>query len=360
MSEKGHNLYGLLSIKDWKKMFDINRSEINEENLYLLYLISQVFLIVAASLTFATIIMHDLHLIPVWIALFIIMLAFAWACRYMMRHMHVMLAMTVIVLFKTFLFAVSIYTVFVTMPRANVILPVVLLALAPTMFIVSPLTMLVEEVAAVFALVAANMINPHPSLPVAELNINFILVGLGGLFFGMYTEWMKILAIDNARRMREMAKMDMSLNIANRQAFYEDYKDAESIKGIKGIFMVDLNGFKKINDTYGHQFGDECLKIAAASLKDAGSGADTIFYRYGGDEFIGVQMTSSKAGEGQIIEKIRRNLAATPAVITGGGQITISMSIGYSELTENTLAGVENCIHIADVEMYKEKKSFAR
>ena len=360
MSEKGHNLYGLLSIKDWKKMFDINRSEINEENLYLLYLISQVFMIVAASLTFATIIMHDLHLTPVWIALFIIMLAFAWACRYMMKHMHVMLAMTVIVLFKTFLFAVSIYTVFVTMPRANVILPVVVLALAPTMFIVSPLMMLVEEVVAAVALVAANMINPHPSIPVAELNINFILVGLGGLFFGMYTEWMKILAIDNARRMRDMARLDMNLNIANRQAFYDDYKDDESVKGIQGIFMVDLNGFKKINDTYGHQFGDECLKIAVSCLRDVGSGENTIFYRYGGDEFIGVQMISSKADEGMIIQKIREALAANPAATADGEQITISMSIGYAELQEHTLVGLENCIHIADVEMYKEKRKEAR
>ena len=90
-----------------------------------------------------------------------------------------------------------------------------------------------------------------------------------------------------ADRLRHLAEVDVMTGLANRGRFQQrlaDFGGRRRGEPIGALLLVDLDGFKKINDTHGHAVGDDCLKEAARRLRDACTGADLVS-RIGGDEF---------------------------------------------------------------------------
>lgn len=87
-------------------------------------------------------------------------------------------------------------------------------------------------------------------------------------------------------RMRYLAEFDVMTGLANRGQFQARLAHAEEAgQGAVGaLLLIDLDGFKAVNDTYGHVVGDDCLKEAAARLGTVCQGADLVA-RVGGDEF---------------------------------------------------------------------------
>lgn len=122
-----------------------------------------------------------------------------------------------------------------------------------------------------------NFWNPHPLLPSSELIINYLICGLGGILFGVYTGYIKLMALENGRLIRIMSRTDSELHILNRKSFFEDYAFSKNQDQLCGIFMIDVNRFKLLNDTYGHQFGDKCLEIIAKALTDAEKNIMSLF-----------------------------------------------------------------------------------
>lgn len=64
-----------------------------------------------------------------------------------------------------------------------------------------------------------NFWNPHPLLPSSELIINYLICGLGGILFGVYTGYIKLMALENGRLIRIMSRTDSELHILNRKSF---------------------------------------------------------------------------------------------------------------------------------------------
>lgn len=85
-----------------------------------------------------------------------------------------------------------------------------------------------------------------------------------------------------ADRTRYLAEFDVMTDLANRGRFQS--RLAQSTPAIGALLLIDLDGFKAINDNFGHAAGDECLKETALRLKTVGIGADLVA-RIGGDEF---------------------------------------------------------------------------
>lgn len=86
-------------------------------------------------------------------------------------------------------------------------------------------------------------------------------------------------------RTRYLAEFDAMTGLANRSVFQARLDDLDTgNQRIGALLLVDLDGFKQVNDTYGHAVGDECLKEAALRLLDSGSKAELVA-RIGGDEF---------------------------------------------------------------------------
>ncbi len=123
---------------------------------------------------------------------------------------------------------------------------------------------------------------------------------------------------------------------------------------IVGIFMLDLDHFKKVNDTYGHQAGDTILKTFAEIVKNTLRASDLVF-RYGGEEFV-VVLPEIKEGTGvNIAEKVRANVESTPIRVDDGQIVSITVTIGVAEFPKDS-PSLKKAIKLADVALYVAKK----
>lgn len=113
--------------------------------------------------------------------------------------------------------------------------------------------------------------------------------------------WLAFLSIN------EQATRDWLTSLRNRRYFEEtltDHIEAASRYGRKlSLVLFDIDDFKKINDTHGHETGDAVLKRFAALLKDSARKAD-IVCRYGGDEFAVILPETGKADAEKFVERI--------------------------------------------------------
>ncbi|MEE3486678.1 MAG: diguanylate cyclase [Bulleidia sp.] len=346
----------VISPQRWKLMLQKNKEGIQKMNLDLVFLISCVFAVVAACMFVTTFVIHDTHLTGVWVALLATTLILM---RVSSRSGNSSRASFILILvFLSLLFGGSLYIVYCAKPQANFISLIALLVLIPSMFILNPKVIILLSTVMTAVCFIINTAMPHPLLPMQELNINYVICGIGGAIFGIYTGYMKLLALDNARRMKEMARMDASLDILNHNSFFDDYASAQSQKQLRGVFMIDLNRFKQVNDNYGHQTGDECLKTMVQILNEAGSHYPVAFYRYGGDEFIGTLSKDSRISSAEDVQAyISRKLAETPVKTADGKEIFITASIGFSEFHNVTENSLEQCIREADNAMYRMKEA---
>ena len=118
------------------------------------------------------------------------------------------------------------------------------------------------------------------------------------------------------------------------------------------IMMMDIDGFKGINDTYGHAEGDKALVLVADSLKAVLNRRSTPSFlgRYGGDEFILILHPETKGEVDRLIEEIRKEVESKC-----GAPYRLSISAGYDELMSGKDT-VQSCIQRADKKLYLDKE----
>ncbi|GAB6074801.1 sensor domain-containing diguanylate cyclase [Nautilia lithotrophica] len=121
-----------------------------------------------------------------------------------------------------------------------------------------------------------------------------------------------------------------------------------------GILMLDIDDFKKINDTYGHDIGDLVLIALADTIKQIIRKND-IFIRYGGEEFIIILPNSNIENTYKIAEKIRREIEKIKIDI-GQKHLEFTISIGVSEIRDNDTS-IFDAIKRADINLYKAKRN---
>ena len=118
------------------------------------------------------------------------------------------------------------------------------------------------------------------------------------------------------------------------------------------VMMVDLDGFKRVNDTRGHVAGDQALVQLAARLRTSVRGSDTVA-RYGGDEFVILAGELDRLEDaGMVAEKVA-DMISVPVAIPGG-PAHVSCSIGISVFPDDAESG-EELIALADKAMYATK-----
>jgi len=165
------------------------------------------------------------------------------------------------------------------------------------------------------------------------------------------------LAIDQARRfenVRTMALTDLLTGAGNRHAlqlqgpfFLEKAKrDGRPLVAL----MADLDRFKEVNDTHGHDIGDRVLKRAADTIRTCLRGYD-LFFRYGGEEFLVLLPDTDLNDALAVAERIRLAMTGRPA--QGLPQPTIS--IGLGSLVPRGNQGLSDVIKVADKALYRAK-----
>jgi len=159
-------------------------------------------------------------------------------------------------------------------------------------------------------------------------------------------------------RIRREAITDGLTGLANRKAFDEQLgrlaRDSKKEGKIFSLIMIDIDHFKAFNDTYGHQVGDQVLRLVAMTLINEVKGQD-MAARYGGEEFAIILPDTNVNASKIVAENLRKAVEKKEVVnrATGDnlGQITVSLGVAqfYSEESPDDL------VHRADKALYASK-----
>jgi two-component system cell cycle response regulator len=163
---------------------------------------------------------------------------------------------------------------------------------------------------------------------------------------------------DNVQNSIEMSITDALTGLHNRR-YMESHLGtlAEQAAG-RGkplaLMMLDIDYFKSINDTYGHDAGDDVLREFAVRVRKSIRGID-LACRYGGEEFVIVMPETDLHVAGMVAERLRRGIAGEPfAVNKGAKRIAVTISIGLSTL-ETKGEPVADLLKRADTALYRAK-----
>ncbi len=121
---------------------------------------------------------------------------------------------------------------------------------------------------------------------------------------------------------------------------------------VNRVVLFDLNGFKAVNDTYGHEAGDELLKFIAVTLT-AYLPSDALLARLGGDEFVVMVRDNSGGRKTREVEATIRRATAS-AFVFDGQQISVSASVGVSSSATGR-STAEQLLRESDQRMYADK-----
>ncbi|HKL76002.1 MAG TPA: PAS domain S-box protein [Halanaerobiales bacterium] len=147
---------------------------------------------------------------------------------------------------------------------------------------------------------------------------------------------------------------DQLTDLYNRRFFEEEMKRLDTQRKLPiSIIMADLNGLKIINDSYGHEKGDEILKRTAKILKNSIRKED-VLARQGGDEFAILLPQTQKDEAQEVINRIKRKTDKTRDEV-----IPISIALGVAT-KENKEQNIDNILKKADDNMYQNKLSESR
>lgn len=143
----------------------------------------------------------------------------------------------------------------------------------------------------------------------------------------------------------------------NRQTMMGDL-NAERERAIRtgvptAIALVDLDHFKSVNDTYGHQAGDLVLQSVAGILQSHVRPFDKV-YRYGGEEFLVCLPNADMKQCARVLERLRRVIEASPVAISDETILPVTASIGAAPMTKNRTT--EQIIEKADKALYAAKE----
>lgn len=164
---------------------------------------------------------------------------------------------------------------------------------------------------------------------------------------------------ENLTKATVESEKDFLTGTFNRKAFdkrlLEAIQEANSKDQELALLVIDIDHFKKFNDNFGHQIGDEVLKIVAKTLTDSVKGMDTVA-RFGGEEFC-VILPRTPVGGGMIVaEGIRKAIASRELKnkSTGANYGQITVSIGVAAFRQKVDAP-ESIIKRADEALYRSK-----
>lgn len=152
------------------------------------------------------------------------------------------------------------------------------------------------------------------------------------------------------------AHRDPLTQIGNRAAF--DQALAKQISSFErhdtnfSLMVLDIDYFKKVNDTFGHIAGDQVLKSVATTIKNTLRCSDEVF-RYGGEEFVVLLANTQQGGAKFIAERIRKSIEELNVELNKTISVTVSIGVSSSEKNND----VSKTLELADKALYQAKEA---
>ena len=165
---------------------------------------------------------------------------------------------------------------------------------------------------------------------------------------------------NNLEKVREEAMTDALTGVANRKRFDEamrqSRREAEVARTPFSLILCDIDHFKRFNDTWGHQTGDQIIRFVAACLSRFAKDHHVVA-RYGGEEFAVVLPRTTIAEASHIAERVRHTVESKRLLRKSTsedlGHITVSLGVSQFVGGES----VEACVERADTNLYKSKET---
>ncbi|MFA5383849.1 MAG: GGDEF domain-containing protein [Eubacteriales bacterium] len=155
------------------------------------------------------------------------------------------------------------------------------------------------------------------------------------------------------KELQRQACIDILTGLYNRKYFNEKLSGVKA-KGLFSLLLIDIDNFKRINDTFGHMAGDMVLQQFAEILRFCTRKNDLVA-RWGGEEFT-VILFQTEPEETLIIADRIRLIANNRDFSYAGSTFKISVSIGVASIKEGSVIGQDQIIKIADQALYKAKE----
>jgi len=173
-------------------------------------------------------------------------------------------------------------------------------------------------------------------------------------FIGRITN--SLLLVEMFQKIKSMAMNDQLTGIHNRAYFYDAgvkiLEGARRANNPVAIAMIDIDNFKKVNDTYGHEVGDKALIHVANTIKKVLRRSD-VFVRFGGEEFVILLPNCPHTQAVTVMEKVCTVISKSPLTLADKSELTITVSIGVTSIQED----IDTMLVKADAYMYHAKNS---
>lgn len=159
-------------------------------------------------------------------------------------------------------------------------------------------------------------------------------------------------------KIKELSNRDGLTGLYNRRylnLYYEEHFIKNSIEGTAIAAMLDIDHFKKINDTYGHLFGDQAIIMVSDVVNSIAAQNDGISFRYGGEEFVVLFENISLEDGVTIMQRIRNSIKETP-IVYNNKTVYVNVSVGVAAYPDTT-KDLSGLIDRADKAMYYSKNN---
>lgn len=165
---------------------------------------------------------------------------------------------------------------------------------------------------------------------------------------------------DKNKELEKLSAIDPLTGLMNRR-YFDKRILAESRRSKReqtslGLAILDIDHFKKINDTYGHLAGDHCLKVFAKVLRETVKRPSDTICRYGGEEFILILPNTPISGLYNILERVREAVEQTDIVFEGHS-LNMTVSIGASTRVIASESEHELLVAFVDKQLYQAKEN---
>ena len=163
------------------------------------------------------------------------------------------------------------------------------------------------------------------------------------------------MALQYTKELEQLAYKDPLTGIANRRRFFEKagtlFTRDIRVHLPYCLFMLDIDKFKIVNDTFGHDMGDEVIKVLVEIVRKE-IPEDACFARLGGDEFV-IMLKMNEINALRTIQKIREDINRIHFILNTS--VSFTVSIGMAEMTSND-KNIDTVIKRADINLYQEKQ----
>ena len=164
-------------------------------------------------------------------------------------------------------------------------------------------------------------------------------------------------AVDRGEQLSQIAYTDKLTEVPNRRYFDElcaSMSDTTTNLFPLAMCMVDIDHFKRLNDTLGHLQGDRCLNVVAAAIRNTLRGGSDILARYGGEEFIIVLPHTTLPDALEVVERVRQAIVNLGHPNPGSAANVVTASFGVA-VSAAAPCHIEELIARADTALYRAK-----